>query len=124
MIRGLLGAGRALIGNPVLLLAVVALVFSAVAFGYVRGYSSAEARCRVEALEQEKANLQRDLHAAEQAAAEAERIAQEEAERSATLVERINAFEAELATRPDIACELSDDDVGRLRELAGTGAGN
>lgn len=110
--------------NPRVWLALV--IVGAVGFGagVWRGYSWADRKAEIAALEQ--GIHQRDAVIAEhRRQAEALRDVTEQAERRAALAEQaarensdeVERYAAELAARPEPACLLGDADVARLRDI-------
>ncbi|MEN6306070.1 MAG: hypothetical protein ABFD96_25315 [Armatimonadia bacterium] len=96
---------------PVVLLAAAASVVGA---AYLKGRMDSAGNCREAQLQAELATLQRDM-AALKAADQIEAMlnADLEAERQ-KLEKEVADYEAALAARPDSACRLTPDDVGRL----------
>lgn len=90
------------------------LIVSLFGFGFYKGASMANARCREAALQSRIDAMQTDVAAAEQAAQAAETARKELEEAAASDKERISEYERQLAARPLGACALNDDDLRML----------
>ena len=97
---------------------VVALVAGTDIKGRVDGSRLCDAAQVRAGLAQARADLWRMTAAAQDAHAASERLSKERQ----TDLEKIHAYEATLANRD--ACSLSDDDVGRLRDIINGGVPN
>lgn len=87
---------------------------------YGLGYRSAAEKCEAAALRQQVEQLRYEIVILRDAEALAERQAKAASFREATLNQRIDDYEAQLATDAgaDGACLLTDADVDRLRQLS------
>lgn len=83
---------------------------------YIYGRMDGASKCEAEQLRAELASMKRDKEAAEEAQRTADAIAKALAATNTKLQQEANAYEAELATRPESsACRLNSHDVERLR---------
>lgn len=86
---------------------------------YWKGHSDAAQNCREAELRAEIAALKRDVAAAEAAhRLEAAQTKELEAQRQ-QLAKEVADYEAALKVRPEPACTLTDDDIGRMRGQRG-----
>lgn len=97
--------------GPALLVAAFIAVGGA---AYLKGLSQASSWCRTKQLQTEIANHQRDVEAAQQGEADAERMARALTEQNDRLTKENEDYEKELAARPDDRCTLTPDDLRRL----------
>lgn len=102
---------------PWLLPVVMIAAFVLACFtSYIYGRWDGAAKCEAAQLRAELASMKRDKEAAEEAQRTADAIAKALAATNTKLQQEANAYEAELATRPEnSACRLNSNDVERLR---------
>lgn len=82
---------------------------------WLNGKNYATRKCEAAALRQQLANKETDLAAANEAAALAAAAAEESEQRARDNKQKADDYEAELRTRPNGACALTDDDLRVLR---------
>lgn len=97
-------------------LILVAGLGGACLYSYRAGYGAAAATCRANNADAAISWLRLQLSIAQAGSQTAERQAEELAARDMELQERLNAYEQANAA-DGAACILTDDDVGRLRDL-------
>lgn len=91
----------------------------ALAGAYFKGHSDAAQNCREAELRAQIAALERDVAAAEAAhRLEVAQTKELEAQRQ-QLAKEVADYEAALKVRPEPACTLTDDDIGRMRGKRG-----
>lgn len=97
---------------PVLLAGAASI---ALTFAYMKGYSTASAKCEAASLRVKIESLERDIRNAK----EAERLEAEELAKLQKLTDdleaEVAAYEIELASKPDNRCSLDQSDIDRLR---------
>ena len=116
MIRWLLAA----VGLPAwTIYAVAALALSGALGGaYIKGRLDSSALCREAELRAEIVSLKRDISMQQAADMVEGRLMDDLARKSEEDQQRIEAYEKELASRPDARCSLTPDDVDRVRGKA------
>lgn len=96
----------------------VLALFIAYEAGNVRGYSRATDLCKAAEIRAELRAAKTDLDIQRNTAEAAQRERDALATAAADLQEKVSAYEEELRKRPAASCNLSRDDVRRLRQLA------
>jgi hypothetical protein len=82
---------------------------------WLNGKNYATRKCEAAALRQQLANKETDLAAANEAVAWAAAAAEESEQRARDNKQKADDYEAELRSRPNGACALTDDDLRVLR---------
>jgi hypothetical protein len=95
------------------------LVVALVAGTYIKGRVDGSRLCDAAQVRAELAQARADLGRVSAAAQDAHAASERLAQARKTDLEKIDAYEATLAHRD--ACSLSDDDVGRLRDILNGG---
>lgn len=85
--------------------------------GWLTAKMDARAERKIRELEAQKRALEFDLSAAKKAADLAFKQTKYQEAETLSLEQKVASYEAELASRPDDRCALSDDDIGRLRNI-------
>ncbi len=85
--------------------------------GWLTAKMDARAERKIAELQAQNSALRADLRNAEIAADFAFQQTKAQAAETLTLEQKVASYEAVLAARPDNACALTDDDVGRLRGI-------
>lgn len=107
--------------NPAVWPALLVIVGLAYWTGEHKGGKAADARCNAAAAAARIKALELDLRAEKEQRA---REAADDAEMAAALkttMEKVKAYEDQLAAQPD-SCRLDDADLERLRDISGAGA--
>lgn len=99
-------------------LAIAGLAASAIGGAYIKGRVDSSANCRERELQAQIASMERDKSMAEQAAERARNQVRRLEEAAKRDDEEIARYEEELRKRPD-RCDLTNDDVNRLRSYRG-----